>query len=160
VNSPSNLQRKPPVLALVLVWAAVTLSGCLQNYGRLQSSPDVTTDFKKYAVSDDYTYYYFGWAGAPDAIIGIRQGIRIESDRWKPVDFTKVSMQHLVDRVGNRDPVSRNGAYIVDPKGERIGIWFSGTPTSSVTVKMAGPDRIAYIAFPTTSGRDVFGMDR
>ena len=160
MNWPSRFQRKKAVVTVLLLGTAVTLIGCLENYGRLQSSPEVATEFKKYTVSDDYTYYYFGWAGAPDAVIGIRKGIRIESDLWKPVDFTKVSMQHLVDRVGNSDAVDRNGAYIVDPKGERIGIWFSGTPVSSVTVKMAGPDQIAYIAFPTTSGRPFSSFNR
>jgi hypothetical protein len=123
----------------------VTLSAllsCSQNFGRLMSSSEVTLKFKQYQVDDTFNYYLFGQQSNPTAIIGLNKDVTLESSLWQKIDFDAISLQTLVDRVSGS--TSRNGAFILDPQGNRIGVWFAGAGTA--TIKMAGEKRIAYIS--------------
>ena len=128
-------------LAIICV---LTITACNQDFGRLRSSSEVTLKFKQYQVDENLNYYFFGWQGDPTAIIGLQKDITLESDQWQRIDFNEISLQTLVDRVGGRSSVNRNGAFIVDPQGNQIGVWFAGGGTA--TIKMAGEKRIAYIS--------------
>ena len=123
---------------------ALTITACSQDFGRLRSSSEVTLKFKQYQVDENLNYYFFGWQGDPTAIIGLQKDITLESDLWQRIDFNEISLQTLVDRMGGRSSVNRSGAFIVDPQGNQLGVWFAGGGTA--TIKMAGEKRIAYIS--------------
>jgi hypothetical protein len=130
--------------SILLFTAIFTIIGCVSNYGSVRSDTGVRLTFVKHQVVDDHTYYYYGFAGEPDAIVGIRNDYTLESDLWKKIDFSKNSFQVMVDRVGSRNSSSRSGYSIYDPQKNRIGIMLSGG--GGATVKMAGEKRIAFIS--------------
>ena len=43
---------------LIILTAALLISGCAQNFGRYQLSDEVQQAFKSYRVLPDYQYYY------------------------------------------------------------------------------------------------------
>ena len=142
LNKQWDLPVKPIVFAMVLT-ALFVLHGCAAgNYGRVMSSPEVTASFKAYEVLEGYTYYYYGQVNEPDAVLGLPQGVTIESKLWKQFDMSQNTFQVLIDRVG-RGSTSRNGYHVMDNEGNRIGIYF-GTG-GNATVQMAGPNQIAWI---------------
>jgi len=139
-------------IALMVVTLSALLS-CTQNFGRLMSSSEVSLKFKQYQIDETFNYYLFGQQSNPTAIIGLHKDYTLESNQWQKIDFDTISLQILVDRMGGS--TSRSGAFILDPQGNRIGVWFAGAGTA--TIKMAGEKRIAYIS-PTvrTKQRSIF----
>ena len=149
-NFKSEPFIKRSLIALAMIFV-IPIIACSQDFGRLRSSPEVTLKFKQYQVDENLNYYFFGWQGEPTAIIGLQKDITLESDQWQRIDFSDISLQTLVDRIGGRSSVNRSGAIIVDPQGNQMGVWFAGGGTA--TIKMAGEKRIAYIS-PTVRVRE------
>ena len=117
LNKQWDLPVKPIVFAMVLT-ALFVLHGCAAgNYGRVMSSPEITASFKAYEVLEGYTYYYYGQVNEPDAVLGLPQGVTIESKLWKQFDMSQNTFQVLID---------------------------FGTG-GNATVQMAGPNQIAWI---------------
>ena len=128
-----------------------TMLACTQNYGRLISSSEVTAKFKRFEVDENLNYFLFGQQVNPTAIIGLNKDYTLESDLWQRLDFDTISLQSLVDRMAGGNSTNRSGSFILDPDGNRIGVWFAGG--GGATIKMAGEKRIAYIS-PTVRVRD------
>ena len=148
------LFRKAPIRLGSAMAALFFLSACsMADYGRLISSPEVTSTFKAYRIEEGYEYYYYGWLGEPDALLGLKKGITIRSDLWQKVDLSQISVQVLIDRVG-RNPTKRTGYHVLDPQGNRIGIYFAGG--GNATIRMAGATEIDWIT-PQIRKRDRMG---
>jgi hypothetical protein len=143
---------------LATVILAIIVFGCMENYGRLMSSSEVTLAFKKYEVQDGYTYYFYGWAAEPDAIIGLRNDYTITSDLWEKIDFSKTSMRAMVERLGRNNSTGRTGSVIKDPAGNEIGFWFSTTGTA--TIKFSGEKQIAFITPQVIQKSNRLGIER
>jgi hypothetical protein len=139
------------------ILSVLLVSACMQNYGRLMSSAGVRLSFKQFEVKDGYTYYYYGFAGEPDALLGLRDDYTLESDLWKRIDFSQTSMQTMVDRLGRNTGTGGNGAVLKDPAGNDVGVWFAVTGTA--TIKFSGEKRIAFIS-PQISRKSRNGAQR
>ena len=107
-----------------------TLSGCagaLRSSGVI-TSHDATAIWHSYEVLPNYNYYYAGPNTRPFYIIGIDDRYTLKSKLWKPVDLTPEMLKDWFNyyrpRVGGYNPLPY-GAFINDPNGERIGLWYS-----------------------------------
>lgn len=141
-------------LFTALVASLVLLGACASgNYGVLRTDPEAEKNFKARRALENHTYYYYGFAGRPEAVIGIRNDYTLESDLWYPVDLEQTPLGVLTDRMMRRDPTNFQGAVLKDPSGNPMGVWFSDSP--GATIRMAGEKRIAYIRpYPRRIERD------
>ena len=108
------------------LFAADLLNGCLDTYGRIKRSPEITQAFQSYKVEPDYKYYYYGPANYPYAIIGIDPAYHLSSNVWREIDPETESFEKMVYRVWGGDYHSTiSGASILSPTGEKVGTWYS-----------------------------------
>ena len=119
-----RLFRASAVLGALI--AATMLSGCLENYGRIKRSPELTQAFQSYKVEPGYKYYYYGQSNYPYAIIGIDPAYNISSKVWREIDPGTEQFEKMVYRVWGGDYYSSiSGANILSPSGEKVGVWYS-----------------------------------
>lgn len=112
----------------VVASLAILISACsTTNLGWLRNSEEVGLAFETLNVSPDYRYWYLYLENSPYAVLGLNREYRIEDISWTEVEagsevFGKVA--GLVESF----PVPGSftyGAYILDSKGEQIGVWYS-----------------------------------
>lgn len=137
MESVSVLQKIPSI-GLLFFFAAV-MGGCAAgSYGNLQAAPEVTRMFEASNVPGQYQYYSIGRSSMPYAIIGIAPSWHLESRFWEAVAPNSPEFAGKVSFVW--DPQiwyqfdSGRGAWILDPDGNRIGIWYSMYPHTTVVV--------------------------
>ena len=112
------------------------LCSCItSNYGKLQPSPEITKIFDEDRILSDHSYYYSGLQGVPDAIVGIQSNYSLKSKRWQQVDLTSLLLRKWVDRMTYVHTVTPRGAWILDPDGNRIGVWYSARHQATVRVE-------------------------
>ena len=133
-------------LNIVLALMMTALSGCgSPNYGRLQSSHEVTQMFKNNQILSDHQYYFSGFQRIPTGIVGIGNNYRLRSSSWKPIDLTPTVLNQLAYRMVHVYSLEPRGAWILDQDGNRIGIWYSSRHWT--TVKME-KDNIVVVVTP------------
>jgi len=118
-------------LGLLFLLCSCTTS----NYGKLQPSPEITKIFDEDRILSDHSYYYSGLQGLPDAIVGIQSNYSLKSKRWQQVDLTSLLLRKWVDRMTYVHTVTPRGAWILDPDGNRIGVWYSARHQATVRVE-------------------------
>ena len=145
LNGADHFKGRLFLIVLIACLFAIQTAGCLAtgNYGVLRTDPEVNKEFKHNRAFENHRYYYYGWIGAPDAVIGIQNDYTLLSNLWKAVDLDRISLQVLKDRMLNRDPTNFDGAILKDGAGNRMGVWFSDA--SGATIKMAGDKQIEFI---------------
>ena len=107
------------------------LTGCAATGGIKSSgvvhSREATDIWHSYEVLPNYNYYISGAESRPWYIIGIDDKYHLTSKNWKPVDMTPEMLNKWINyyrpRVGYDLKVY--GSFIVDPDGERVGLWYS-----------------------------------
>ncbi len=119
----------------VLMVTAVLLLGCSVQYGRLQGDADVTRMFQNGEVSTDYRYYVAGFQRVPYGIIGIDNTYSLRTSYWQPVDLTPTVLKQVIYRMHTVYSLEPRGAWIVDPEGRRVGIWYSSQNWTKVKVE-------------------------
>jgi len=107
---------------------AILISACsIAHLGWLRNSPDVSRAFETLNVSPDYRYWYLYLENSPYAVLGLNREYRIEDISWTEVEPGSEVFQKVAGLVQNF-PVPGSttcGAYILDAKGDRIGVWYS-----------------------------------
>ena len=132
-------------LNIILVLMIAVLSGCgSPNYGRLQSSHEVTQMFKNNQILSDHQYYFSGFQRIPYAMVGIGNNYKLRSSRWKPIDLDPTSLNQLIYRMVHVYSLEPRGAWILDPDGNRVGIWYSST--YQTTVKMEKDNHLVVLS--------------
>ena len=112
------------------------LCSCIiSNYGRLQSSEEITQLFNDNQILSDHLYYYTGLEGVPDAIIGIQSNYSLDSKLWRQVDLSPLLLEKWVSRMTYVHLVTPRGAWILGPDGQRVGIWYSARYQATVRVE-------------------------
>ena len=115
-------------VALSLLILSASISGCLENYGRLKRNPEVTKAFKENRVDNDYRYYYFGRSNQPYVVVGIDPDYYMESVMWREVDHTTDAFEDMIYWIWYDITYYYNlefGADILDPGGKKVGLWYS-----------------------------------
>ena len=129
--------------SIILIFIALTaLGGCaMSNYGKLESSPDITRAFKAYQVMPDHTYYYRGTFSKPDAIAGINKNFNLNSKLWVEIDTQSQDFRTLIDRSSFKGPgcgTVPSGFTILDHSGRNVGVWYSTIRAAAVEVNEDG----------------------
>ena len=128
------------------IFFAITVSGCLGTYGNLHWDPQVTTAFETHDVRQDFKYYYYGVGNRTFAIAGISSDYVMESKMWREVRKDTEAFKDLISRAWYNDyysPHDPQGAYILNPGGKQVGVWYSSL--RYVTVKFGDNNRIIII---------------
>jgi hypothetical protein len=105
------------------------------NYGSLRSSSEITNMFDNHQVLSDHLYYFSGLQGVPNAIIGIHPNYSLRSRTWQQVDLSSSTLKKWVFRMKHVQLTKPRGAWILDPDGNRVGIWFSAQRQTSVRME-------------------------
>lgn len=114
----------PPaaVVALVLLIAA-----CAGSNAALRNSREVGRAFEVLHVYPDYRYWYLNQENNPYAVVGLLSEFTVQDKTWTPVDPNSKTFEKVVGLVQSF-PVPggfTSGAYIIDPGGRTIGVWYS-----------------------------------
>lgn len=123
----------PATIFLLLFMSSCTI-GTNTNRGTIREHHDVTRIFRSYQVVPDYNYFYYGVYLEPDTIMGIDKTYEIQTKLWNQVDLTPEQLETWVitlDRIRGDTNFARRymgryqGAYVLDPAGKIVGIWYS-----------------------------------
>lgn len=132
-RQPQNIDSRFSQFCLKagILLVSVMISGCFENYGRLKHNAEVSRAFQTYQVEPEYKYYYYGRTNMPYAIVGIDRTYHMRSRVWREVDHDTEKFRKMIFWTWDdiRYSYQRNftqGAYILDPEGKRIGVWYSG----------------------------------
>jgi len=131
-KSGRKFQRPSAVIGLGLLFLLCSCAS--SNYGKLETSQEVTKIFDDYQILSDHLYYYSGMQGIPDAIVGIHSNYLLKSKMWQQVDFSSFLLRKLVERMGYVHMITPRGAWILGPDGNRIGVWYSARYQTTVRV--------------------------
>ncbi|MGD9044739.1 MAG: hypothetical protein PVG06_13555 [Desulfobacterales bacterium] len=127
---------------ILFCMALSTLSGCaMSNYGKLESSPDITRAFETYQIMPDHTYYYRGTFSNPFVIAGVNKIFRLNSKLWVEIDTQSQDFRTLIDRVslqGSGRNITPSGFTILDHSGRNVGVWYSAISAATIEVNENG----------------------
>ena len=137
MNIKKRIFWKTSTLIVCLLIVTV-LTGCFSNYGRVKRNTEITQAFEANQVPPNYKYYYYGRNTMPYIIIGIDPSYNLKSRLWQEVQsdtkqFKKMTYWVWTDYYWSPD--SPLGAEILDPNGNKIGIWYSGVRWAAVKMK-------------------------
>jgi len=123
-------------LCFILVVGTMVLSGCgTSNNGRLQNSREASQIFKNNQLLPNHTYYYSGFQRIPYGIIGIDNTYTLRSSHWKPIELNPTLLNQLKYRMAHVYSLDPRGAWILDPGGSRMGIWFSSQNHTKIRIE-------------------------
>ena len=145
-----KLQRLSTVFGIGFLIMLCSCAG--SNRGQLQTSPEITKIFDDHRILVDHSYYYSGLQGVPDAIIGLHTKYTLKSKLWQSVDFDSQLLKTWVYRMEAVHLVTPRGAWILDPDGHRIGVWYSARHLTTVRVEQGNHVFIAAPAPPELRG--------
>jgi len=117
----------------LVVFSAISCQ--LEHVGSVKRSPEVVDAFESLRVPAAYSYYFLNQANNPFGVVGLKKGYWMEGPEWREVDPSSEAFRKVVELVKSFPaPGGRTeGFYILDPKGEPIGFWYSSL-TAGVTV--------------------------
>ncbi|MEE9495234.1 MAG: hypothetical protein V3V39_01810 [Desulfobacterales bacterium] len=125
-SESASCPRRPWLAAAICLSLYFSLYACTTpNYGTLQPSSEITNIFENNRILSDHLYYFSGLQGVPDAIIAVQPNYSLRSGRWRQIDFTALTLKTWVFRMTTVPLNKPQGAWILDPDGNRIGIWFA-----------------------------------
>jgi len=116
------------LVSIAFIWALISLIfiGCSAPIsGSLQSSPEVTEVFEKSQILSNHQYYVSGFQRIPYAIIAVDNNFQLRTGRWKPIDMDSTALNQLIYRMEHVYSLNPRGAWILDPEGNRLGVWYS-----------------------------------
>lgn len=123
------------------------LAGCTtaSNKGRLKGNNEVTDFFETQQILPDHSYYYNGFQAIPYAIVGIDNQYRLRSSAWQPVQPNPHLLNQLITRMQSVYSGIHQGARIMGPNDERLGIWYSTARQTAVRLR---EDNTIFVAAP------------
>jgi len=114
----------------ISVFIMMVLSGCLENYGRLNRSSEIQKAFESNQVPEEYNYYFYGRRNQPYAVMGLDASYNLRSRMWRKVEPDTAEFKNMTRFVWADLGYYPYGANILDPEGQKVGIMH----TSSIMV--------------------------
>jgi hypothetical protein len=143
-------------LLLVLVLCALNSVAASTRKSRsgIVTSREATEIWHSYEIRPDYNYYFSGPTSQPDFIIGIDNKYRLTSKLWKPVDLTPEMLKKWFNFTRQRVGISQDpyGAFIIDPNGEQVGLWYSVKDWRLTGGATVGEDNTISVTRPAKPG--------
>ena len=132
----ASCTERPWLAATICLSLFFSLYACATtNNGNLQPSSEITKTFENNQILSDHLYYYSGLQGVPDAIIGVHTNYSLRSDRWRQINFTALTLKTWIFRMTAIPLNEPQGAWILGPDGNRIGIWFAARRQTAVRLE-------------------------
>jgi len=136
--------KRNGISAIICLGLLLLFYSCANsNYGKLQSSQEITQVFENEQLLSDHVYYYSGLWGVPNAIVGIHPKYDLESKVWRQVDLSSALLKKWITRMHYVHLVKPQGAWILGPDGNRIGIWYSAR--HQTTVRLEEDNRVVIV---------------
>ena len=125
-----------PAVASAVVLSVFLLGSCAASgtNGGLNRSPDVTRQFQSYSAVPAYHYYHSGWSNNPYAIVAIDSQYTLKDRLWTRFTPDSETLKKLMDALYEDYNLYPYGAYIVDHRGRRVGLWYSAIQWAVVRV--------------------------
>jgi len=121
-------------LLAISVLVMIVMSGCLENYGRLQRSTEVQTMFETGQLPSEYNYHFFGNRNHPNAVMGLKPDWTLRSKMWRKVELSTEEFKYMTKWVWEDLGYYKYGANILDPEFEKIGIIYTSSWMATVKV--------------------------
>jgi hypothetical protein len=99
-----------------------------RNYGEILPDSEITSDFENYKMDLDFNYYISGSDVYPNALMGLRKTVILDSDLWKKIEPSSETFRDLIQNMQKKSlsiNQTQHGFAILNEKGEKIGIWYS-----------------------------------
>lgn len=117
-------------LVIVSCLALTACTGNLfRNYGRIDSSREVSEAFERYDVNPNFRYYISGSDLFPNALMGLDRKHRLDPQTlWREVAMTPERMKGIVENMKTKAGEFlqyQHGFEITDNEGRPIGVWYS-----------------------------------
>ena len=135
-------------LVALSVWMLGGCSAASKN-DRLQRNSAVTELFETQQVMPDHSYYYNGFQAIPYAIVAIDNQYTLRSSAWKQIKPNPDYLNQLVTRMQIVYSGIPQGAWIMGPNAERLGIWYSTERQTAVRLRK---DNSILLAAPVPPG--------
>jgi hypothetical protein len=107
------------------------IAGCAGTYGSLKRDTGVQQAFESNQVPMDYKYYYYG-DSEPYVVIGIEPKYEMESKMWREVTPDTEDFKEMIRWIWEDYGYYKFGADILDPRGKKMGIFYSSIRGTSV----------------------------
>jgi len=119
---------------LTLVWVV----GCSQNFGRIHWDENVTQAFEANQVEPGYNFYQYTVGMRVFAIVGLDPKLEMQSRIWRELETDTEDFKVATSRIWDNYtqlPEYPRGAVIMDPDGEKVGVYFSSIRFVSINFK-------------------------
>ncbi len=143
MKSSSGQAETGKTTVLLAVFITAFIAGCAAGSGaRLDRSKEVLDGFMAGTVLPGYTYYTTGMENNPDAILGIKDGTTLKTERWKERKMTGQLLRQMVGQMDSTYAAAAGllGSAVLNDQGEQIGVWYS--PVGMTTVEMVGATEV------------------
>lgn len=144
---------------LCLLIAVMTV-GCAGTYGGIRWDEEVTQFFETHQVQPDYQYFTYHVGMRVFAIVGLDKELEMQTGVWRELASDTEDFKVAVSRIWYNDyqsPSDPQGAVIMDPDGERVGIYFSSLSLPSIKFM---PENQVMIMLDTTVIRGDWDLRR
>jgi len=140
----SKQSKTAKAAVLLAAFMIAVIAGCAAGSGaRLDRSHEVLKGFMAGTVLPGYSYYTTGMENNPDAIVGIKGGITLKTERWRERKMTEQLLRQMVGEMDTTYAATGAGllgSAILNDQGEQIGVWYS--PVGVTTVEMLGATEV------------------
>ena len=119
-------------LIILDAFMMATLSGCLQNYGRLNRNAEIQQAFESNQVPPEYEYFFYGNPNWPYAVMGLDRDYNLRSRIWRTVEPDTDEFSHMTRFLWADFNYYPYGANILDPQGQKIGIIYTSSWMAAV----------------------------
>ncbi len=116
----------------ISVLIMIMMSGCLENYGRLNRSSEIQEAFETNQVPSEYNYYFYGRRNMPYAVMGLDVSYNLRSRMWRTVESDSAELRHMAYWIWADYGYYPYGANILDPEGQKIGIIYTSSIMAAV----------------------------
>jgi hypothetical protein len=146
--------RQWGVALTLLAFTSTLFAACAVSFPHFKRSRDVTVAFETGDIRSDHRYYAGGPKAKPNAVVAIHRDYTLESGKWREIQVDREALVDLIRKVGfvsgavEKKGRMPNGAYIIGPGGEQLGIWYSVYDYS--IVRMVSPTSISLTDPPST----------
>ena len=120
------------------------------HYGSLKPSSAVGTSFEQYRENSELTYYSSGPDLYPNAVMGLKKTITLDSKLWKKRTFEEGEFRTVIKGMQQKaSPLCLflKGFAIYDKDGKEVGEWYS-LPGIHVVIKTTAPGHLSITTPP------------
>ena len=124
-------QKSSIIVSVIIsftIFASLMVAGVsFAETGSFRINKKVATDFEAYRFDPNYEYYFMNLENDPCAVIGLKKDYAVHDILWKRVSSDFKELKDVVELV-KRFPMAASpafGAYILDSKGNNIGVYYS-----------------------------------